>query len=296
MARLVWRYRRLPRGLQRYRHLPLLASLLRDPEEGPWVLPLFVHLLQLQVGATPVEPGRFWQDSGRVAIRGGVSVDLVSGLPLRLRRPRDGAEMALIPACTVRVGDSGSRDVEDVYVDVVRRDGAAFDRYREATGGEAPGQLHNGQTNGFQPAETVLGFCRWVSARPVRLEEMAAYGAGVRFFPPPQPDHDDDLRAAAKARHRARQAAAAASTPYGIQDLRGGDWCLSPVAGERGGYELISVHRGNTGPPEPWEFGERYPLRLAVPALHYPDGWQDHPGDDEDLAWVFPHGLPDPPG
>lgn len=295
MGRLVWRYHHLPGGLQRHRHLALLAPLLRDPDEALWALPLFLHMVKLQLGEQPQAPGRVWEDHARAATRGPVPVDAATGLPLRLRRPVDGAEMALVPATTVAMRDHGTRDVEDVYVDLVRRAGPDFDGYREATGGETPGKLSWGDTNGFQPRATVEGYARWVGARPVTYEEVAVYTAGVRFTPPPMPDHDDDLRAAAKARWRARQAEAAASTPYGIQDLPGSDWCLYPEPG--GGRRLGAVHLSDRGePPGPWNFGENHPLRLAVPALVYPPGWPDDPGGEAPLDSVFPHGVPAAPG
>jgi formylglycine-generating enzyme required for sulfatase activity len=81
----------------------------RQAPGHPGLVP--VLLAGLGVEPLPDGPGAWWDEQGRREVVDGVPVDRDSGLPLRVRRLADRAEMALVPAGDFRRGCFGDPGV-----------------------------------------------------------------------------------------------------------------------------------------------------------------------------------------
>lgn len=107
------------------RELPEALEPLNRPERllRLWrALPQARSLTALLPGALGVElwrgpasvPGSFWEETGRLGRGEDHAWDRVTGLPLAVWRPQDGAEMRLVPAGAAVLGAESARQVVEV--------------------------------------------------------------------------------------------------------------------------------------------------------------------------------------
>lgn len=249
---LARRARRLDRplpGLERPVHLDVLLGLwARHPtvrDLGHLVLPL----LGLEE-ARGVAPAAHWDGSRQVARRG-APYHRPTGLPLAVRRRRDGAVMRLVPGGEGVVGSNDgfpghlpARRVRlaPFYVDETPVTVAAWEAFMGSEGGREP--LAWGRQRGHDRLPVVgvgwqdaRDYGAWVGARlPSEHEwEVAARGFDARAFPWGTAEPDPARANYGSAREGEAfpetlvpvDACLEGASPFGVLDMAGnaGEWC-----------------------------------------------------------------------
>jgi len=210
-------------------------------------------LLMTSCAAQPREPGCWFLPPGLEDVRG-CGTDAATGLPLRIRCVRDGAEMILIPGGEFLFGpDKQTKHEGPFYIDRLPVTNAQFARFVKRTG-HKPGRCICGccwidkqdslgpwLPKAF-PAEfpavnvtwiDALAYCRWTGKElPTETRwEKAARGTDGRLYPwgkEPKPEVNPETWTIHKA-----GAAPETASPYGIEDMLGGVWELAVGWGER---------------------------------------------------------------
>lgn len=244
----------------------MLAALGQDPGRGD-LLEVGLELLGLHPGPGTGfgAPGSFWDEAEaeRAVRRGGVRIDRISGLPLEVRRTRDGAAMRLVPAGSYRLGEAATlAPGGGLYLDSLPVDLGRYGRFLRETGRAAPRPWAAQVARGPEMPAVFVGwheaaaYAAWVGGQLPRGRqwEAAARGVDGRVFPwgsmmptgpreawPLNAGHPEPARAAdGLGLLEVAWARPGNVSPLGVRDLVGNcaEWCRDrrgDLAASKGG-------------------------------------------------------------